>query len=105
LAIGLYAHYDRQDTIYDVRNHIAGDEPKEFNGSVRVKAVWAPTDWIKLTGSLDHAELGSFNGAAYTQVQYPALPYTLGATPSPPYVADYKLSDRVSVQAVRRHPA
>ena len=79
LAVGLYVGSSRQDIYYNyVPSPPPGQPMQDTSWGVRGKAVWTPTDSIKLTASLE--ETYELNGdLAAIGVQPNALGYTLGA--------------------------
>jgi iron complex outermembrane recepter protein len=91
LSAGLYVMSDRRDTY--LRDWNPTDPKEEVRKGIRAKAVWTPTDFIKLTASAEYTDYNGVEGAALRNIQPNALGYVFGATsPIQPYVydADYR---------------
>ena len=70
-------------------NELATNETDE---AVRVKAVYAPTDWLKLTGSLEQTSSKSFEADALRLTSYNGAGYTIGGiTPQQEPVVSYTI--------------
>jgi iron complex outermembrane receptor protein len=91
LSVGAYFAYDRRQTF---NTYTAGNNPddltEETRGGVRFKAVWTPTDYIKLTGSAEYTSDSGSEGAALRNIQPNALGYAFGA---PVVIAPYTYSN------------
>ena len=87
LAVGLYFGYLNRDNYYTLANPFPHDptlgdttQPThDLSAGIRAKAVWTPTDNIKLTGSAEYTNFSSPEMGTLRNIQVNGAGYALGA--------------------------
>jgi iron complex outermembrane recepter protein len=87
LAVGLYFGYQNRDSYYtrsDPSPHdpTLGDTTQpthDLDAGIRAKAVWTPTDAVKLTGSAEYTNFSNPDMGSLRNIQVNGAGYALGA--------------------------
>lgn len=79
-SLGVYGGYDHRDTFFHDPN--PENPGHELRVGGRVKAVWTPTETLKLTGSAEYSHMRGIEAGALRNIQPDALSYALGGTPN-----------------------
>jgi iron complex outermembrane receptor protein len=85
LAMGIYGGYIKRDTFFDIvnvdalqfgmQNDMHDWVTDETQWGIRLKAVWKPSENLKITGSIDWTMLEGVEGGIFRNVQPNAVAY------------------------------
>lgn len=78
-AAGVYFAFSERDTYLTKMNPAVNDRNFEKSAAARLKAVWTPTDAIKITGLWERARHKGIESTVLRNIQPNALGYALGA--------------------------